>query len=36
MDNETKTGTWKRVLVKSYGPKEDTFSVDIEQEEEKF
>ena len=35
MDNETKTGTWKRVLVKSYDPKKDTFSVDIEQEEEK-
>ena len=35
MDNETKTGTQKRVLVKFYDPKKDTFSVDIEKEEEK-
>ena len=35
MDKEKKTGVWKRVLVKSYDEKKDTFSVDIEQEEEK-
>ena len=35
MDNETKTGAQKSVLLKFYDPKKDTFSLDIQKEEEK-
>ena len=33
MNKETKIGQWKRVLVKSYEEKKDTFSIEIEGEE---